>query len=89
LAADALRSVSAHLRGASERLRLFVDAQLLIAAQTTSQHANALYGAAALDLPRRGTVHLEGGMGAIADTVVEAVQRNGGRFTSGRKSPGS
>jgi C-3',4' desaturase CrtD len=79
LATDALRPVSAHLRGASDRLRLFVDAQLLIAAQTTSQHANALYGASALDLPRRGTVHLEGGMGAIADTLAETVQRNGGQ----------
>ena len=78
LAVDALRPVAAHLRGASERLRLFVDAQLLIAAQTTSEHANALYGASALDLPRRGVVHLEGGMGAIAATLVEAVRRNGG-----------
>jgi len=76
---DALRSVSAHLRGASERLRLFVDAQLLIASQTTSRHTNALYGASALDLPRRGAVHAEGGMGTIAQTLVEAVRRNGGQ----------
>ena len=79
LAADALRPVAAHLRHASRRLRLFVDAQLLIAAQTTSRQANALYGASALDLPRRGVVHLQGGMGAIADTLAEAVRRNGGR----------
>jgi C-3',4' desaturase CrtD len=79
LAADALRSVSAHLRGASERMRLFVDAQLLIAAQTTSRHANALYGASALDLPQRGAVQAEGGMGAIASTLVEAVRRQGGQ----------
>lgn len=78
LAADALRPVAAHLRGASEQLRLFVDAQLLIAAQTTSQHANALYGASALDLPRRGVVHLQGGMGAIGQTLAEAVRQNGG-----------
>ncbi len=78
LAADAVRPVAAHLRGASERLRLFVDAQLLIAAQTTSQRANALYGASALDLPRRGVVHLQGGMGAIAETLAEAVRQNGG-----------
>ena len=79
LALDALRPVSAHLRGASERLRLFVDAQLIIAAQTTSRTTNALYGASALDLPRRGVVHAEGGMGAIAGTLVEAVRRNGGQ----------
>jgi phytoene dehydrogenase-like protein len=79
LAADAFRPVAAHLRKASPRLRLFVDAQLLIAAQTTSRYANALYGASALDLPRRGVVHLEGGMGAIAGTLAEAVRQNGGQ----------
>jgi phytoene dehydrogenase-like protein len=56
-----------------------VDAQLLIAAQTTSSYANALYGAAALDLPRRGVVHMEGGMGTIAETLVGSVRQNGGR----------
>jgi C-3',4' desaturase CrtD len=78
LALDALRPVAAHLRGASERLRLFVDAQLLIASQTTSSYTNALYGASALDLPRRGVAHAEGGMGAIAGALVDAVRRNGG-----------
>ena len=56
-----------------------LDAQLLIAAQTTSRYANALYGASALDLPRRGVAHAEGGMGAIAGKLVEAVRRNGGQ----------
>jgi len=79
LALDAVRPVAAHLRGASERLRLFVDAQLLIASQTTSRYTNALYGASALDLPRRGVAHSEGGMGAIAGMLVEAVRRNGGQ----------
>lgn len=36
-------------------------------------------GAAALDLPRRGVVHLTGGMGAIAETLAEAVRRHGGQ----------
>jgi C-3',4' desaturase CrtD len=79
LVLDAFRSVASHLHGASERLRLFVDAQLLIAAQTTSPNANALYGAAALDLPRRGVVHAEGGIGSIAQTLVDALRRNGGQ----------
>ena len=78
LLADAFRPVAAHLRNAPKSLRLFVDAQLQIAAQTTSASANALYGAAALDLPRRGVVHLAGGIGAIAETLAEAVQRHGG-----------
>jgi C-3',4' desaturase CrtD len=79
LATDALRPVAVHLRGVPERLRLFVDAQLLISAQTTSPYANALYGAAALDLPRRGVVHLEGGMGAIPQTLAHALRQNGGQ----------
>ena len=79
LALDAVRPVAAHLKGAPERLRLFVDAQLLIASQTTSRYTNALYGASALDLPRRGVVHAEGGMGTIAGTLVEAVRGNGGQ----------
>ena len=80
LLADAVRPVAAHLQGLPDSLRLFVDAQLLIAAQTTSAHANALYGASALDLPRRGVVHLEGGIGAIAKTLVGAVLTNGGQI---------
>lgn len=77
LAVDALRPLATHLRGASERLRLFVDAQLLISAQTISRYANALYGASALDLPRRGVVHLEGGLGTIAETLAQAIRQNG------------
>jgi C-3',4' desaturase CrtD len=79
LVLDAFRPVSTHLGGVSDRLRLFADAQLLIAAQTTSLHANALYGAAALDLPRRGVVHLQGGMGAIAEMLAEGVRQNRGQ----------
>jgi C-3',4' desaturase CrtD len=80
LAVDAFRPVAARMHQASDRLRLFVDAQLLISAQATSDRANSLYGAAALDLPRRGVVHLAGGMGAIAETLAEAVRRHGGRI---------
>lgn len=79
LVADVFRPVAAHLKNAPDNLRLFVDGQLQIAAQTTSPYANALYGAAALDLPRRGVVHLEGGIGAMAQTLAQAVQRQGGQ----------
>ncbi|MBK8906318.1 MAG: FAD-dependent oxidoreductase [Anaerolineaceae bacterium] len=58
--------------------RAFLDAQLLISAQTTSQHANALYGSAALDLPRRGVNHVRGGIGALAETLVHWIRQNGG-----------
>jgi phytoene dehydrogenase-like protein len=78
LALDALRPVVAHLRGASRSLRTYIDGQLLISAQVTSARANALYGAAALDMPRRGVVHVRGGMGRLAEMLVYAVQRHGG-----------
>src|SRR5262249_36497176 len=79
LALDAWRPVAAHLRGAPDSMRRFVDGQLLIAAQTTSRRAMALYGAAALDLPRRGVVHLAGGIGAISETLVRSVKASGGQ----------
>ena len=79
LATDALTSVARHLPATEPQLRLFVDGQLMISAQTTSEHANALYAAAALDLPRRGVVQVEGGMGAIAHTLAESIKRLGGR----------
>ena len=59
-------------------LRLFLDAQLLISAQTTAAHAGALYGSAALDLPRRGVNHVHGGIGALASTLVAWIRANGG-----------
>ena len=79
LAANAFRPLSAHLHGQSENLRRYVDGQLLIAAQATSPNANALYGAAALDMPRRGVAHVRGGIGKLAETLVDAVRRQAGR----------
>jgi C-3',4' desaturase CrtD len=78
LARDARRTVSSHLEGLPEKLRHFVDAQLLISAQADSSQANALYGAAALDLPRRGVVYPKEGMGSIPRRLAQAVQENGG-----------
>lgn len=58
--------------------RRFVDVQLLISAQTVSEHANALYSATALDLARQGVYHVAGGMGNLAQTLVEAIRARGG-----------
>lgn len=75
----AFRSV-AHLlpRSTSPRLRIFIDAQLLISAQITAESANALYGCAALDLPRRGVRYVRGGMGELAKTLVTWIRAHGG-----------
>ncbi len=95
LALDGVRPVAAHLAHAPARLRQYVDGQLLIAAQATSERANALYGAAALDMPRRGVAYVSGGIGRLAETLAEAVRRHGGdvryrqRVTRVARLPGS
>lgn len=58
--------------------KTFIDAQLLIAAQTTSDYTNVLYGSAALDLPRRGVNHVRGGIGSLAKTLANWIRTNGG-----------
>lgn len=62
----------------SALLGAFVDAQLMISAQTTAQHASALYGSAALDLPRRGVNAVTGGMGGLGQTLAEWLTSHGG-----------
>ncbi len=79
LLADMVQPLATRLHTPSPNFKQFVNAQLLIAAQTTSTRANALYGAAALDLPRRGVVHFTRGMGAIAETLAQAVRQHGGQ----------
>jgi len=75
----AFRPAASLLKNGSDDLRLYVDGQLLIASQTTSKRANALFGAAALDLPRRGVAQVPGGMGGMANKMVEAIHHFGGK----------
>jgi C-3',4' desaturase CrtD len=79
LGLDAFKKAEFHLKHAPEKLRLFIDAQLLISAQAESGQSNALYAASALDLPNRGVVHLQGGMGSIGGKLVKAIRENGGK----------
>ncbi|NWF68851.1 MAG: FAD-dependent oxidoreductase [Chloroflexi bacterium] len=58
----------------------FIDAQLLIAAQTISPRVNALYGATALDLARQGVYHVQGGIGGLAQTLVAKLRALGGEI---------
>jgi len=70
----------ANLAGAQgQAFETFLDAQLLIASQAIASEANALYGAVALDLYRRGVAHVEGGVGGLAETLENKVKANGGR----------
>lgn len=58
----------------------FVDAQLLISAQTTTRQANAVYSATALDLARQGVYHVRGGVGGLAETLVNQLRALGGEI---------
>ena len=69
-----------------ERFRRFIDAQLLISAQTDSSRANGLFSTLALDLPRKKTYSIAGGVGSIADVLVDAVRVRGGTVLLGEKA---
>ncbi len=76
---DAFRPAAARLPAGRSRLHQYVDGQLLISAQATAARANALYAAAALDMPRRGVAHVRGGIGRLAEALVAAVRSHGGQ----------
>ncbi|GAC1301187.1 MAG: hypothetical protein NVSMB19_09020 [Vulcanimicrobiaceae bacterium] len=73
-------------REPSRRLGAFVDAQLLITAQTDAATADLAYGATALDLAREGTFHLADGVSTIATALARAVRRAGSHVAYGRSA---
>jgi len=75
-------------REASPRLRAFVDAQLLITAQTDAAHADLAYGATALDLAREGTFHLPDGVSTIATALARSIRRDGSSIVYNRSVSG-
>lgn len=76
---DAFRPIAHHMKNVNEQFRLFIDGQLLISSQATSQSANALYAASALDLAHRGVVHVPGGVGGMAKKLSDRIQQFGGK----------
>lgn len=58
----------------------FLDAQLMISAQTTTPHVNALYGATALDLSQQGVFHVEGGIGGLSEQLADKFTELGGEI---------
>ncbi len=72
--------LEAHGLANDEAFVRLIDAQLQISAQTTSEHTNALYGATALDLPRQGVVHVAGGIGGLAEKLMERLRALGGEL---------
>lgn len=63
----------------NREFRRFIDATLLISAQNTADKVNGIYGATAMDLARQGVYHVEGGIGGIAETLVDKVRELGGK----------
>ncbi len=71
-------SIGDLIKNPDPMFKAFLDAQLLISAQATADEAHALYGSAALDLPRRGVNHVHGGIGSLAQTLVNWIRNHGG-----------
>jgi len=67
------------------RFKRFIDAQLLISAQASSERTNGLFSALALDLPRRNPCQIEGGVGTIADLLSKRIQQAGGTVRLGER----
>jgi C-3',4' desaturase CrtD len=62
----------------SARFRRFIDAQLQIFAQCPSDECAYLYACVALTLSRRGLYAMRGGASALAETLVESINKSGG-----------
>jgi C-3',4' desaturase CrtD len=67
-----------HLTSTSARFRRFIDAQLQIFAQVSSDSCAYLYAAVALAQPLRGMYALQGGAQALSDALVESIIHDGG-----------
>jgi len=63
----------------------FIDSQLLISVQTTSQFANAVNAAIALDLPASGAYSVNGGIGRVAELLADSIVKNGGAVLYDKK----
>ncbi|HVF28518.1 MAG TPA: FAD-dependent oxidoreductase [Pyrinomonadaceae bacterium] len=74
-----LKQTAAHyLQDTSPRFRRFVDAQLQIFAQRTSDECAYLYATVALSVARRGMHAIRGGASALAEVLTEAIIKSGG-----------
>ncbi len=73
-----------HLAKTSTRFRRFIDVQLQIFGQREASECAYLYAAVALMLPLWGMYTIRGGASGLADTLTEAIKKNGGtvRFNS-------
>lgn len=60
-------------------IRIYLDALCQITIQTSADEAEAPFALAATDYAFRGTAHVRGGIGRLAASMVQAIERAGGR----------
>jgi phytoene dehydrogenase-like protein len=66
-------------------LRTLVDRLCQITVQCGADEAESIFAIGALDGFFRGAVHLDGGVGVLADALVECVRRAGGQVQFGQR----
>ncbi len=67
------------------RTRAFLNATCQITVQCPADEAEAPFAMAALDYPFRGTGHVEGGIGQLAEAVLGAIEATGGEVRRARR----
>jgi phytoene dehydrogenase-like protein len=72
--------VSAFLINTSLRFRQFIDAQLQLLTQSTSEVCNFELAALALTTARRSSFSIKGGAAALANSLADAIKQHGGRI---------
>jgi C-3',4' desaturase CrtD len=70
--------VSQHLGTTSPRFRQFIDGQLQMLAQSSSDECPFPYAAVALTLPRRGMYAMKGGGTSLAQVLTNSIRKAGG-----------
>lgn len=60
-------------------LKKYLDAQLLVSAQTGVTRASGLFSAMALDLPRKNPCQIKGGMLTLANLLIANIREHGGQ----------
>ena len=73
------QTVSQRLADTSFRFRRFIDIQLQLLAQTSSDSCNLARAAVALTIPRRATFSIKGGAATVAEKLADSIKQSGGR----------
>jgi C-3',4' desaturase CrtD len=72
------QTAAGYLAGTSQRFQRFIDVQLQIFGQHSSDKCAYLYAAIALMVPRIGMYAIKGGASGLSDLLVESIKQSGG-----------